>query len=266
MEGTVSWAKRDEGRPDLVGTGLSTEDAGTGTEEGAEDWVAVAFTEDFFGACGTAEAALAVCSLGAALGEAMGSFFAGLGAAALATGVFAAAALSLSEGAATVFVAAVVGFLGTVLAGGLALGTAFFSGVASFAGVSFFACVGFAANVGLDGGFLAAAAFFADALISGTGAAATVLALERSVVAGAAGLEAFTAAGATAFALLALALVAFNSCLLTETRRGGLGAAGPAARGAEELGAPSARECTGLVLANPIICKSATNMQPPVKR
>lgn len=216
MDGTVSCARREDGRPDLVGTELTTAGAGAGLTGLGE----MAFT----GAVVLVSAATA----GVSAWVALEGFFK---TAASATGFLAAAA--------------------TVFLGGVATG--FWGAEAAVASA------GFAFTLGLVG----AAAFFAGAAVA---AALAGAALDLAGAAIFASGWTVLAEAVPTFALLGLALLAFTSCLLTETRSAGCGVSGSPARDAGSSGAPSARECTGLPMGSPIICNSATNIQCPVKR
>jgi hypothetical protein len=141
------------------------------------------------------------------------------------------------------------------LAVALADAGAFLAGAAGAAGL-------------LEGaGFFVATAVFTGAALAGAAGAAFALAgTAEGLAAGLTVLAVLADAVVPALALLVLALVAFTSCLLTETRWSGIRVSVSPARDAGRLPAPSARECTGLAMGIPIICKSATNIRHPEKK
>ena len=230
IEGTVTWARREDGRPALAGTGAGTgaATATTGLDLAGDEETAVGIVTDLAAGLGagleTDVGGVFTAAFGAALATAWGlvaatGFLAGLGAAfeiTLAAGLAAALATGLGTGFATLLAGAAL----AVFAAGLATTLA----------------TGFAA--GLATTFLAAA-------------------LTVGLAAGLAGL--FTALLA---ALVGVALpdFVFTSCLLA-----GLACACSAdtevllrPREGLSAGLSSARECTGSRFGKPISCKSET--------
>jgi hypothetical protein len=140
MDGTVSWAKRDDGRPDLTGTPL-----GAAAGAGAEGLEAITFTEGLAFVSATTGAVLA--------GVALGS---GFTAGALAVGVFAAGFLACTGLSAGAILTATGAFTAGVVVRDVFLESccgAVGAGASAAPGLAFFvaAAVFTGADAGLDG-------------------------------------------------------------------------------------------------------------------
>jgi hypothetical protein len=207
MDGTVSCAKREEGRPDFKGIALAR---GAGTGVGGLG--AITCTDGLTFASATTGGVLAEIGLDN-----------GFTAETLAVGVFTMGALA---GAITVFADFLVSPDALEVA---AMGADLLAVLAVFSVSAAPALAFLAAATGFDGD------------------AGLLVALATGFIV------------VSALAGVALFVLAFTFCLLTETRgvllRGiWFPALDPVAPG------PSARECTGIPKGKPIICNSVTNM------
>ena len=213
----MTWAKRDEGRPALAGAATGADATGAGAT------LDFAGEEDTTDGIGTGLAASLTAGLGAEIGWACTTAFAG----GFETGLLGATEAGFAACFCTTFGSALVDDLSATLADGLT--TTFTVGL-------------------LGAAFTAGLAGFAIALPAGLG---TGLAADLTVA---------FATGVAALVTIALPGFDFTSCLLAGLACACSADTERPLRPLEGLsaGLSSARECTGSRLGKPISCKSET--------